>query len=63
MDDLGGQCLANTAWAFTTAAQSDTSLFKAWWGLNPAWVNPEWVLVVILVVLVVVLVVLAVVSS
>ena len=32
------------------------------WGLNPGWVNPEWVLVVVLVVLVVVLVVLAVVS-
>ena len=34
-----------------------------WWGLYPEWVNPEWVLVVVLVVLVVVLVVLAMVSS
>ena len=35
----------------------------SWWGLNSDWVNPDWVLVVVLVVLVVVLVVLAVVSS
>ena len=34
----------------------------SWWGLNTEWVDPEWVLVVVLVVLVVVLVVLAVVS-
>ena len=38
-------------------------LIEFWWGLNLEWVNPEWVLVVVLVVLVVVLVVLAVVSS
>ena len=35
----------------------------SWWGLKPEWVNPGWVLVVVLVVLVVVLVVLAVVSA
>ena len=34
-----------------------------WRGLNPEWLTPEWVLVLVLVVLVVVLVVLAVVSS
>ena len=33
-----------------------------WSGLNPEWLTPEWVLVLVLVVLVVVLVVLAVVS-
>ena len=33
-----------------------------WKGLNPEWLTPEWVLVLVLVVLVVVLVVLAVVS-
>ena len=40
--------------------------FWYWWswrGLNPEWLTPEWVLVLVLVVLVVVLVVLAVVSS
>ena len=34
-----------------------------WRGLNPEWLTPEWVLVLVLVVLVVVLVVLAVVAS
>ena len=33
-----------------------------WRGLNPEWLTPEWVLVLVLVVLMVVLVVLAVVS-
>ena len=36
--------------------------FWYWNGLNPEWLTPEWVLVLVLVVLVVVLVVLAVVS-
>ena len=35
---------------------------KSWRGLNPEWLTPEWVPVLVLVVLVVVLVVLAVVS-
>ena len=37
--------------------------FWYWRGVNPEWLTPEWVLVLVLVVLVVVLVVLAVVSS
>ena len=29
MGDFTVQCLANTAWAFATASQSDVSLFRA----------------------------------